>query len=147
MTKFRYEPSGWLKNSLGLFQILIGLGALLGGWMLITDPTGGELGMSLTWLKGTPFSNFLIPGVVLFTINGLGTLAGSVCTFKCVRFSGETAIALGVFMMLWISIQVSLIGYMNFLQPLYFTVGILETTGGWFLREQIREVHLQKTIA
>jgi len=147
MTNFRYEPSGWLKNSLGLFQILIGLGALLGGWMLITDPTGGELGMSLTWLAGTPFSNFLIPGIILFTINGLGTFVGSVSTLKSARFSGETAIALGVFMMLWIIIQVSLIGYMNFLQPLYFAVGVLETAGGWLLWHQTREVHLQKTRA
>lgn len=147
MTNFKYEPSGWLKNGLALFQLLIGFGALLGGWMLITDPTGGELGMSIAWLTGTPFANFLIPGIVLFTINGLGTLIASLCTFKSVRFSGEAAIALGMFMILWISIQVGLIGYMNFLQPLYFAVGILEALGGWLLRLKTLAAHLQKTIA
>lgn len=133
MQNAQTKTTNWFKNSLGLFQILIGLGAMLGGGMLVADPTGQALGMSVTWLDGTPFTNYLIPGLTLLLVNGLGTLIGSVFTLKLHQFAGEFALALGTFMILWITIQVSLIGYMNFLQPLYFVVGIVESVFGLLL--------------
>ena len=130
------EKSGWLKNGLGVFQILVGLSAMVGGWGLLADPSGAALGMSTVWLEGTPFGNFLIPGIFLFTVNGLGTLAGGIATLKRYRYAGEIAMLLGGIMIIWIVIQVGLIGYMNFLQPLYFVIGLLEMTGGFLLRRK-----------
>jgi len=123
----------------GFFQALIGIGAVFGGIGLMTDPTGEQLGMSLVWLAGSPFPDFLVPGIVLFTVNGLGTLAGSLATFRMFRYAGELAIGLGIFMVLWIVIQVLVIGLTSFLQPLYFSVGIVEAIGGWALRRSLSD--------
>ena len=125
---------------LGIFQILIGVGAVGGGLGLVLDPTGESLGMTAGWLAGSPFSTFLIPGLFLFMVNGLGTLLGSVATFKIHKLAGEIAMALGAVMVLWIIIQVAIIGYTSFLQPLYFVVGLLELLGGRWLRGHLRKV-------
>lgn len=132
------KQSKWLTLSTGIFQVLIGAGAVLGGFHLVTDPTGGSLGMSVNWLAGTPFTSFLIPGIILLIFNGFGTLAGSGATFSGYRFAGEIAILLGGGMMIWILTQVALIGLMNFLQPLYFSVGIIEVILGIMLRKTVR---------
>lgn len=129
-----HHHSGWLRPGLGVFQIFIGVGAIAGGWGLMGDPSGASMGLPQTSLDGSPFATYFIPGLFLFTVNGLGTLAGSIITLKSFRYAGEVAIGLGVILMLWIVIQAMVIGMTSFLQPFYFVVGVLEAWGGLLLR-------------
>ena len=47
----------------------LGLGAIYGGGALIISPTGKMLGgLPLSMLDQSPFSDFLIPGIILFLI-------------------------------------------------------------------------------
>ena len=57
-----------LVTGLGVLQVLIGLGAVGGGLGLILDTSGSNLGMPLEMLKRTPFSTFLVPGIVLLIV-------------------------------------------------------------------------------
>ena len=50
------------------FQALSGLG---GGVFLITDPTEETLNLPLSFLINSPFPNYLIPGIILFTVLGV----------------------------------------------------------------------------
>jgi hypothetical protein len=125
-----------VKRSLGILQVFIGLGAMLGGFGLMMDPSGLSLGMSVTLLYGTPFQNFFIPGLVLFSMNGLGTVIASFFTFKNHRFAGNLALLFGAGLTLWIVIQVALIGYQSLLQPIYFVLGIMEFTLGFKFKTQ-----------
>ncbi|MEI7979538.1 MAG: hypothetical protein WCI53_11895 [Bacteroidota bacterium] len=50
---------------------LLGLGALFGGGVLIISPSGKLFGIPITMLANSPFHNFLIPGIILFTFIGL----------------------------------------------------------------------------
>lgn len=52
----------------------MGIAALGGGWLLMMDPTGETLGISIELLKETFFNNYSIPGIILFTFNGLLSL-------------------------------------------------------------------------
>ena len=124
------------KGTEGILQVFIGLGALGGGWGLMADPTGTNLGMSVERLSGTPFRDFLIPGVVLFVVNGVGSLAGGIASFLRRRHAGEAAIGLGVFLMLWIVAQLVWLG-LHWLHALYFALGMLEFVLG--LRYRSRE--------
>ncbi len=56
-----------------LLLLLLGLsaGGIFGGFMLTDDPTGNGLQMPLDALEGTPFRDYLIPGVILLFFNGL----------------------------------------------------------------------------
>ena len=125
-----------INLSLGILQAFIGVGAMFGGFGLMMDPSGVSLGMSVTLLHGTPFQNFFIPGLVLFSMNGLGTLIASYFTFTNRRFAGTLALLFGAGLMLWIVIQVALIGYQSLLQPIYFVLGIMEFTLGFKFKAQ-----------
>lgn len=109
-----------------IMQAFNGLSGIVGGFGLLGDPSGAALNMQLEWLASTPFSDFLIPGIVLFSINGLGNLAGFILSLRRHSKAGELAAFLGLIMMVWIISQVAWIGYKNFLQPLYFGTGLLQ---------------------
>jgi hypothetical protein len=129
------EKSKGLFISLMIIQIFNGLSGVLGGYMLITDPTGSSLNIPVGWLAGTPFNSYLIPGIVLFILNGIGNLGGAYFTIKHYRRAAEVAIIFGVIMMVWIISQVSFIGFRSFLQPLYFLTGLAQASVGlWICR-------------
>ena len=135
------QPNRGLSTGLGIFQGLIGLSAVAGGVGLVMDPTGASLGMSTAWLDGSPFANFLIPGLFLLSVNGIGTLVGAVLSFRAYRYAGELAALLGVIMMGWITIQVLVISGgagISWLQPFYFVVGLVEFGLGLLLRHRLR---------
>ena len=115
-----------MRVGLAALEIFIGLGALPAGWALVADPSGGALGMPREWLRGSPFADYLVPGLVLFVVNGVGQLAGGVLTFLQRGPYRALAAGLGLFLLLWIAAQVYWIGYGSFLQPLYFLLGLLE---------------------
>ncbi len=121
---------------LGVLQVFIGIGAVAGGLALVLDPSGEGLGTPIELLERTPFTTFLVPGVVLFIVNGLGSLAGAVASFARQRYAGEIAVALGAFLVAWIAVQVCWMG-LHWLHALYFGLGTLEATLGWSVRKSI----------
>jgi hypothetical protein len=116
-----------------IIEAFNGLSGLLGGVGLILDPTAATLGMDLNWLEGTPFKSYLIPGIVLFSVNGIGNTSGAIASGKKHKYSPEAGLILGMFMMLWIISQVAWIGYKSFLQPLYFSTGLIQVILSIFL--------------
>ena len=54
-------------------HVFVGIGAIGGGLAAILNPQE-PLGVSAELLKNSPFPNYLIPGVILFTIIGLGNI-------------------------------------------------------------------------
>lgn len=126
-----------LRASLLLIQTFNGISGVVGGFMLIRDPSGTGLRMPLSWLKGTPFSDYLVPGIVLLVVNGLGNLAGTIFTLFKYKHAGKIAAFFGAFMMIWIISQVSWIGYRSGLQPLYFITGLFQLfLGSWKVRKE-----------
>lgn len=124
---------------LGFLQAFNGLSGLLGGYMLINDPTGNSLNLVLEWLQITPFENYLIPGIILFLFVGMGNVFGFWFTFKKKKKLALVGLVFGLILMVWILLQVALIGYKDFLQPLYFTSGMLQAVAGLALLKQIKK--------
>jgi hypothetical protein len=106
--------------------------------MLALDPTGGLMQMPLEMLQGTPFPNFLIPGLILGIVLGLGAFFVLACLFILPKwawaqrlnpFKGQhwtwaASAAFGLALMIWITVQVLMIGLGAFIQVLYFGVGL-----------------------
>lgn len=59
------------RNIYLLLLALLGIGAIFGGGVLIISPSGELFGMPLSMLVNSPFSNFLLPGIILFSVLGL----------------------------------------------------------------------------
>ena len=58
------------RNILIFLLGFLGLGALGGGGVLILSPSGEMMGMPVKMIQSSPFSNFLIPGIILFVVLG-----------------------------------------------------------------------------
>ena len=128
-----------LFNGLGVLQAFIGVGAVAGGLGLALDPSGESLGIPLELLEETPFTTFLIPGIVLFAVNGLGSLTGAIASFARHRYAGEMAMALGAFLVAWIAVQGYWFAGFHWLHWLYLSLGIAEAVLGWLVRRTIRQ--------
>jgi len=131
--KNKNDISKKLSVVLGALQIFIGVGALPAGYVMIADPSGQKLGMYLQMLSNSPFSNFLIPGMFLFSINGLGSLIGGIISIKRTKLTDLVAIGLGTFLIVWILVQFYWIGF-HWLQAVYFILGIVEVVLGLRIR-------------
>ena len=123
---------------MAILQLFIGLGAIGGGLGLVLEPSGANIGMPLEMLNHSPFSDFLVPGLVLLIVNGFGSIAGSVSSFKLFRYTAEIALALGAFLVAWILFQVYWIHSFHWLHALYLSLGIIEFALGWLLRKASR---------
>ena len=119
---------------LGALQAFISLGALGGGFMLVRDPSGSALGIPLSLLEGSPFSDFLIPGIFLLAVNGAGSMIGAGFSFTRRRYAQEIAIILGAILVAWIVIQVIIIRSFSWLHVLYFILGVVELWIGLYIR-------------
>ena len=119
---------------LGSLQAFIGLGALVGGFMLVKDPSGSALGVPLSFLEGSPFPDFLIPGIFLLAVNGVGSMIGAVLSFIRRRYAQEIAIVLGAILVAWIVIQVVIIRSFSWMHILYFILGVVELGIGLYIR-------------
>ncbi|MCD4692399.1 MAG: hypothetical protein K8R79_05765 [Calditrichales bacterium] len=119
---------------LGLLQAFIGIGAMGGGFMLVKDPSGSALGVPLSLLEGSPFPNFLIPGIFLLAVNGVGSMIGAGLSFTRRRYAQEIAIVLGAILVAWILIQVVIIKSFSWLHILYFILGVVELGIGLYIR-------------
>lgn len=122
--------SKWIIYGLAAWQLFIGLGAVVGGLGLVLDPSGGNLGLPLAWLERSPFPDYLIPGLYLLLVNGVGSLVGGILSWRRHRYAGEIGMALGALLMLWIIAQVWWIGLSHWLQPVYFSFGVVELSLG-----------------
>ncbi len=128
------KKADWTLIVLFILELFNGASGLLGGFILIIDPTGVSLGLPIEWLEPTPFVSYLIPGIILFSVNGLGNIGGAAFTLFRYRKAGEVAIVLGIIMMGWIVSQVILTGYQGVLQPVYFSTGLVQALLGLMYR-------------
>jgi len=128
----------WLVNTLGFLQGFIVFSAFAGGAGFIFDPSGKSMWMTIDMLEKSPFMDFLIPGLILFIVLGVGNLLGTILTFKRHHFSGSMAILLGVALVIWICVQVYWIGLGSFLQLLYLILGLIEFALGYMIFKQPR---------
>jgi len=132
------NTSKGLANVLGVLQVFIGLGAVAGGLGLALEPSGARLEIPLKLLEKSPFSSYLIPGIVLLCVNGFGNLLGAVASFKRQPYAGQAAMALGGFLVTWIVLQVYWFAGIHWLHALYFALGLIEFVLGWSLQDARR---------
>lgn len=110
-------------------QAVVALTAVLGGGALIVGSFAGEniftQGLSTDALVGSPFSSYLIPGILLVAVVGGIHLAALLMLKRRTRFSVFASAAAGIALLVWIFVQMAIVPF-NALQAVYFTAGIVE---------------------
>jgi hypothetical protein len=128
--------SFWL---LLLLLVLLGIGALGGGAFLIIDPTGASMQWSLTMLEHAPFRDFLIPGLILGIVFGIGSfvalwavwfrptwsLGTALTGFTGEHWSWSLTFAIGLGQVIWIVTEVLMTREISWLQPACAGLGIV----------------------
>lgn len=134
-----------MKRSATSRKILIGLllflalGALYGGGAFILYPDGSLYDIPVSLLDGSPFSDFLIPGIILFIVLGIFP---ALIAFALVKkpenrfferlnllhdyhFSRTFSIYTGFALIIWINIQTLIINAVDILHTIYSSLGII----------------------
>lgn len=88
-----------------IMETFLGLGAMAGGAPLILAPDGHLLGMATTMLSGTPFHSYLVPGILLFTVIGLGPMLVAAITVRRHPIAPLAAIGVGLSLIVWICVE------------------------------------------
>ncbi len=120
--------------ALAAIQLFVGLMGVAGGIPMILEPSGAITGFQTEMLARSPFQDYLIPGLFLLFVNGLGSVAAGILTLLRHRLSGDLALAFGAFLLAWIVIQVLWIGLVNWMQPFFFALAVAELCLGYVLR-------------
>lgn len=110
------------------------LGLLAVGWFNLVSAVAGGLGVALTnglgmptsWLDGTPFDSFLVPGLVLLLIVGGTQALAVVLQHRRHPWYPAAAGVAGFGMVLWIYVEVALLPVYSFLQTVYLATGVLQ---------------------
>ncbi|MCX8032622.1 MAG: hypothetical protein N3B14_04400 [Thermoleophilia bacterium] len=86
-------------------------GAIAGGIGLIQDPVN-NVGMPLSLLEGSPFSDYLVPGLILLIVVGLPPACALCGVARGQRWGVWLAAVAGAALVIWIITEVVLLGYL-----------------------------------
>ncbi len=125
-------------NVLLFLLLFLSLGALFGGVVLVLDPSGELLQMPAIILKNSPFNNFLIPGLILFTVLGLlpalvfysllkrpqWTRVNVLNLYSDMYWAWTFTLYVGFALIIWISVQTLIINSVHFVHTGYVLLGI-----------------------
>ena len=111
--------------------LLLAVNALYGGVALIADPSGGLLGMPVSLLAGSPFRDYLVPGLMLLALLGVLPLVVAWGLWfrpawaRVERFEVDgawlAALFVGASLIVWILVQMTILRF--FLQPVLLALG------------------------
>jgi hypothetical protein len=126
------------KITLIAIQLLVMVNAFAGGFYGLN----GAKAIPRSWLDGSPFHSFFVPSLFLFVVIGGGMLLASILWLRKSRSARLFSLGMGVLLMLWIVVQVSIIGYVSWMQPTSFAAGlaIVALSGVLLRRERRAEV-------
>ncbi len=136
--KFTNKPQGkntiQSKNYLNIFSIVLllflGIAAVGGGILLITDPSGSSLGLPPELINEIPFENYFIPGMILFIINGLSSFLVAILTLFKVKKYGWLIIFQGCILMAWLTAELFMSIFDLFLQSIFYSIAVLLIISG-----------------
>lgn len=101
-----------------------GTGAIFGGWSLIQDPTGSDLGLPISHLANSPFTDYFIPGIILFIVNGIFSIVSMLWAAFQWRHYVWLMIIQGALLTGWIVIQMIMLREVSYLQFIYGGIGL-----------------------
>lgn len=127
------------RNLLITLLLFLGASAIGGGLMLIISPSGKLLGgLPLSILENSPFSDFLIPGIILFVVLGVSPcllclalirkptnkFAEFFNVFKDMYWAWSFCIYVAFALIIWIQVETIFVQSVGWLQTLYMFYAI-----------------------
>ena len=130
--RFRQFPIRYnhvIRYLLGAFLIFGAINAFAGGYYGLSGATG----VPLEWLAGSPFSDYFIPSLILFVVVGGAFSFAATAVLMRSRLGRVSAFAAGTVVLVWIGVQLAIIGYVSWMQPTTLLAGVFVLILGWLL--------------
>ena len=116
-----------------VWVLLISLNALAAGFSFMVEPSGADVGISLSYLQHAPFTDYFIPGLLLFVTIGLFGLATAFMLIKKYRFYPQVLFVQGCILLGWIVIQMLLVRDVNALHLICGASALAWMAMGWVM--------------
>lgn len=117
------------RGALAALTLFVGLTALAGGVELIAWPRGNPaMGLDVTALRYSPFTDFVLPGLILFVCVGLSNTAAAILALRRHPRTAPLALFAGAMITGWIVIEALLLRTAHPLQALYLALGLATLT-------------------
>ena len=125
-TRHHTQPLSRLAKAAMVLEILLSIGALGGGLVLTIAPRGEIMPLPLSALAGSPFDTYLVPGLILFGVLGLGPLVAARLAWLRHPLAPTAAFVVGAGVLIWVAVEVASIGDSNEppLQAIYGILGV-----------------------
>ena len=105
-----------------VLMMITALNALATGYSFMVDPSGAGLGMSTSFIQNSPFTDFFIPGIILFIFNGLTNIFTSIIAIRKGKDYSLLISLQGLILLGWIIIQLTMV---EIFHPLHLIMGII----------------------
>lgn len=102
-----------LRYMLGFLLAFVALNAFGGGYYALS----GAEGVPTEWLRGTPFQDYFIPGLILFGTIGVAFLFAAVVVFADLCIAVPATFSAVGLLFIWLAVQLAIIGYVSWMQP------------------------------
>ena len=135
------KPRPFSVYLLAFLLFFLALGGFFGGINLVLYPSGESLSMPVSYLQHSPFEDYLIPGLILLFLMGvlpLGlvyallarpswTWANALNIYAGQHWAWTYSVYAGIILIIWIDIQIMLVGYGHIIQTIYALLGVVIT--------------------
>src|SRR5690606_1850414 len=110
-----------IRYALGILLGILALNAIGGGYYGIS----GAKDVPVALLAGSPFKDYFIPSLFLFLVVGGSAFFACIAVFRRLPFAKKAAFASATILVLWLAVQVAIIGYMSWMQPVTAVVALI----------------------
>jgi hypothetical protein len=114
-----------MKPILIILTCIIAFSAIGGGTMLLITPDGSSIDLSSSFLKGTPFGNYALPGLILIMVIGGSQALAAFALLRNKPGAYTFSLIAGILLLGWMGIQLLLIGPLYWLQFFILGTGLL----------------------
>ena len=118
-----------VRSALIVLEILIGVGAVVGGVLVLS----GVKGISRQWLRHSRSEAYLLPALAFVVLVGgtmltaAGLLLGDVCAGR------ELSLIAGMVILAWVGAQFAIVGYRHWVQFVILVLGLAVMVLSFFL--------------
>ncbi len=107
-----------------VLEVMTAIGAIPVGLMFLADPSGQLVQVPRGWIEATVFGSYVVPGLYLLLVNGLGMLALAFLTVRRHWLAPWLTGTLGVGLVAWILVEILLLPETMFLTWIFLATGL-----------------------
>lgn len=121
------QPPPWrpARGLLAALCLATAITAIAGGGMLVASPDGALLHMQSSVLAHTPFSTFLVPGLVLLALVGMTNAIAGLLVLRDTPRANLAAFGAGAALLGWIVTEVLMLRTVHVLQLVYLVDAVI----------------------